>query len=153
MSVQQGTIPKGQKFQTKVTFTPTKDGIHTAVLTLNTLVTSTNKTGTYTVNLTGEKQAVSGVKEDRILTSSVQVMPNPTTSDAYVTFSVAEPTVMTITVTSLNGQVLFTAQNRSFDQGSHAFQLPVGSFATGQYTVSLRSHSGATMSMPFSVIK
>jgi hypothetical protein len=153
LSVQQGTIPKGQKFQTKVTFTPTKDGIHTAVLTLNTLVTSTNKTGTYTVNLTGEKQAVSGVKEDRILTSSVQVMPNPTTSDAYVTFSVAEPTVMTITVTSLNGQVLFTAQNRSFDQGSHAFQLPVGSFATGQYTVTLRSHSGATMSMPFSVIR
>jgi hypothetical protein len=153
LSVQQGTIPKGQKFQTKVTFTPTKDGIHTAVLTLNTLVTSTNKTGTYTVNLTGEKQAVSDVKEDRILTSSVQVMPNPTTSDAYVTFSVAEPTVMTITVTSLNGQVMFTAQNRSFDQGSHAFQLPVGSFATGQYTVTLRSHSGATMSMPFSVIR
>ena len=153
LSVQQGTIPKGQKFQTKVTFTPTKDGIHTAVLTLNTLVTSTNKTGTYTVNLTGEKQAVSGVKEDRMFTGSVNVMPNPTTSDAYVTFNVAEPTHMTITVTSLNGQVLFTAQNRSFDQGSHAFQLPVGSFATGQYTVTLRSQSGATMSMPFSVIR
>jgi hypothetical protein len=153
INVKETIVPKGQKFQTKVTFTPTKDGIHTAVLTLNTLVTSTNKTGTYTVNLTGEKQAVSGVKEDRILTSSVQVMPNPTTSDAYVTFSVAEPTVMTITVTSLNGQVMFTAQNRSFDQGSHAFQLPVGSFATGQYTVTLRSHSGATMSMPFSVIR
>jgi hypothetical protein len=153
INVKETIVPKGQKFQTKVTFTPTKDGIHTAVLTLNTLVTSTNKTGTYTVNLTGEKQAVSGVKEDRILTSSVQLMPNPTTSDAYVTFSVAEPTVMTITVTSLNGQVMFTAQNRSFDQGSHAFQLPVGSFATGQYTVTLRSHSGATMSMPFSVIR
>jgi hypothetical protein len=153
INVKETIVPKGQKFQTKVTFTPTKDGIHTAVLTLNTLVTSTNKTGTYTVNLTGEKQAVSGVKEDRMFTGSVNVMPNPTTSDAYVTFSVAEPTVMTITVTSLNGQVLFTAQNRSFDQGSHAFQLPVGSFATGQYTVTLRSHSGATMSMPFSVIR
>ena len=153
VNVKETIVPKGQKFQTKVTFNPTRDGMHNAVLTLNTLVTSTGKTGTYTVNLIGEKQAVSGVKEDRILTSSVNVMPNPTTSDAYVTFTVAEPTVMTITVTSLNGQVLFTAQNRTFDQGSHAFQLPVGTFAVGQYTVTLRSQSGATMSMPFSVIR
>lgn len=153
VNVKETIVPKGQKFQTKVNFNPTRDGMHNAVLTLNTLVTSTGKTGTYTVNLIGEKQAVSGVKEDRILTSSVNVMPNPTTADAYVTFTVAEPTVMTITVTSLNGQVLFTAQNRTFDQGSHAFQLPVGTFAVGQYTVTLRSHSGATMSMPFSVIR
>lgn len=153
VNVKETIVPKGQKFQTKVTFNPTRDGMHNAVLTLNTVVSSTGKTGTYTVNLIGEKQAVSGVKEDRILTSSVNVMPNPTTSDAYVTFTVAEPTVMTITVTSLNGQVLFTAQNRNFDQGSHAFQLPVGTFAVGQYTVTLRSHSGATMSMPFSVIR
>ena len=153
VNVKETVVPKGQKFQTKVTFNPNRDGMHNAVLTLNTLVTSTGKTGTYTVNLIGEKQAVSGVKEDRILTSSVNVMPNPTTADAYVTFTVAEPTVMTITVTSLNGQVLFTAQNRNFDQGSHAFQLPVGTFAVGQYTVTLRSHSGATMSMPFSVIR
>ena len=153
VNVKETIVPKGQKFQTEVTFNPSRDGMHNAVLTLNTLVTSTGKTGTYTVNLIGEKQAVSGVKEDRILTSSVNVMPNPTTSDAYVTFTVAEPTVMTITVTSLNGQVLFTAQNHNFDQGSHAFQLPVGTFAVGQYTVTLRSHSGATMSMPFSVIR
>jgi Abnormal spindle-like microcephaly-assoc'd, ASPM-SPD-2-Hydin/Secretion system C-terminal sorting domain len=153
VNVKETIVPKGQKFQTKVTFNPTRDGMHNAVLTLNTIVTSTGKTGTYTVNLIGEKQAVSGVKEDRMFTGSVNVMPNPTTSDAYVTFNVAEPTNMTITVASLNGQVLFTAQNRSFDQGSHAFQLPVGSFATGQYTVTLRSHSGATMSMPFSVIR
>ncbi len=153
VNIKETVVPKGQKFQTKVTFNPNRDGMHNAVLTLNTLVTSTGKTGTYTVNLIGEKQAVSGVKEDRILTSSVNVMPNPTTADAYVTFTVAEPTVMTITVTSLNGQVLFTAQNRNFDQGSHAFQLPVGTFAVGQYTVTLRSHSGATMSMPFSVIR
>jgi hypothetical protein len=154
VNVKETIVPKGQKFQTKVTFNPTRDGIHFAVLTLNTIVSSTGKTGTYTVNLLGEKEAaVSGVKEDRILTSSVQVMPNPTTNDAYVSFTVAEPTIMTITVSSLNGQVLFTANNRAFDQGAHAFQLPVGSFATGQYTVTLRSHNGATKSMPFSVIR
>ncbi|MGA1278068.1 MAG: choice-of-anchor D domain-containing protein [Candidatus Kapaibacteriota bacterium] len=153
LSVNQGTVPKGQRFQTRVFFNPTKDGIHKAVLTLNTLVTSTGKTGTYTVNLVGEKQAASGVKEDMILTSSVQIMPNPTANYATVSFTIAEPTVMTITITSMNGELLYTAKNRSFDPGSQAFQLPVSNFAAGRYTVTLRSQSGATVSMPFSIVR
>jgi len=153
LSVTQGTYPKGQPFQTKVTFAPTKDGVHKAVLTLNTLITSSGKTGTYTVNLTGEKLAISGVKEDMILTSSVQIMPNPTANDAAVSFVIAEPTVMTISVTSMNGELIYTAKNRSFDPGAHAFQLPASSFAAGRYTVTLRSQSGATVSLPFSIVR
>lgn len=153
VNIKETIVPAGQKFQTKVSFTPQRDGVHNAVLTLNTLITSTGKTGTYIVNLTGEKQAVSGVKEDMMLTSSVQIMPNPTAHDAQVSFTVAEPTVLSITVTSLNGEVLYTAKSRSFDPGVHAYQLPVASFAAGRYTVTLRSQSGATVSLPFSIIR
>jgi len=153
VNIKETVVPAGQKFQTKVTFNPTRDGVHNAVLTLNTLITSTGKTGTFIVNLTGEKQSVSGVKEDMLLTSSVQIMPNPTAHDAQISFTVAEPTALTITVTSLNGEVLYTAKTRSYDPGVHAYQLPVATLAAGRYTVTLRSQSGATVSLPFSIIR
>jgi hypothetical protein len=145
-------VPKGQKFQAKISFNPTRLGVHSATMNVTSTLPN-NKTNVYTVALSGTKEEVSGVKEDLALTSSVQISPNPTSENAHVSFNLLERNTISLSVTDINGTVLYTVSNQTLDAGIHAIMIPVQSIVSGSYTVTLRTQSGAIINTPFTVVR
>jgi hypothetical protein len=145
-------VPKGQKFQAKISFNPTRLGVHSATMNVTSTLPN-NKTNVYTVALSGTKEEVSGVKEDLALTSSVQISPNPTSENAHVSFNLLERNTISLSVTDINGTVLYTVSNQTLDAGIHAIMIPVQSIVSGSYTVTLRTQSGAIINTPCTVVR
>lgn len=144
-------VPNGQKFQTKITFTPSHNGLHTATAKI-TSKKANGKDDIYTVELTATA-AATGVKEDAVLTSSMAIMPNPATVDAHVSFTVAERSNLNITVADMTGAVVFSLNNQAFDPGTHAVNIPVSALAAGAYTVTVRNQNGATTTLPLRIVR
>jgi PKD repeat protein len=76
-------------------------------------------------------------------TSFVQgdVYPNPSNSLANLNIELIKPASMTMTITSITGQVIWT-QTNSFMQGKSFIQIPVRGIADGLYFLSIYSDKG-----------
>ena len=96
---------------------------------------------------------INDIKEDLALTSSVQISPNPTSENAHVSFNLLERNTISLSMSDINGAVLYTLSNQTLDAGIHAIMIPVQSFVSGSYTVTLRTQSGAIINTPFTVVK
>jgi PKD repeat protein len=76
-------------------------------------------------------------------TSFVQgdVYPNPSNSLANLNIELIKPASLTMTMTSITGQVTWTKTN-SFLQGKSSIQIPVRGIADGLYFLSIYSYKG-----------
>jgi hypothetical protein len=76
-------------------------------------------------------------------TSAIQadIYPNPSNSLANLNIELMKPTSLTMTMTSITGQVVWTQAN-SFLQGKSSIQIPVRGIADGLYFLSIYSDNG-----------
>ena len=69
------------------------------------------------------------------------VYPNPSNSLANLNIELMVPAPLTMTMTSITGQVMWT-QTNSFLQGKSSIQIPVRGIADGLYFLSIFSDKG-----------
>jgi len=76
-------------------------------------------------------------------TSAIQanIYPNPSNSLANLNIELMKPASLTMTMTSITGQVMWT-QTNSFLQGKSSIQIPVRGIADGLYFLSIFSDKG-----------
>ena len=71
--------------------------------------------------------------------NSLTIYPNPSESEVYINFSLAEPSDVGISIINFTGQtVLQNSDKKKLDSGSHTIKVPVDSLSKGVYLARIK---------------
>jgi PKD repeat protein len=86
-------------------------------------------------------EEISGIVSYEASAIQANIYPNPSNSLANLNIELMKPASLTMTMTSITGQVTWT-QTNSFLQGKSSIQIPVRGIADGLYFLSIYSDNG-----------
>ena len=89
--------------------------------------------------------AITGIVSYETALVQGDVYPNPSNSLANLNIELMKPASLTMTMTSITGQVMWT-QTNSLLQGKSSVQIPVRGIAEGLYFLSIYSANGQLIS-------
>jgi hypothetical protein len=82
---------------------------------------------------------VTSILEQTAEKLTVEIFPNPVTTDLTVSFSLPKNQNLTATLTNLQGDVIVLLQNQEFLQGKNTISLETNEFPSGIYFLKLRT--------------
>lgn len=68
--------------------------------------------------------------------------PNPVTGDAHLSFSLEQPQTLSVTLTNINGQVVYRKEAQLYSKGKHQLTIPMQDLPTGNYIYTVRDNNG-----------
>ncbi len=68
--------------------------------------------------------------------------PNPVTGDAHLSFSLDNPQILSVTLTHINGQIVYSKQAQLYSAGKHQLTIPMQDLPTGNYIYTVRDNNG-----------
>ncbi len=94
--------------------------------------------------------SATGVNEVKELVNNVNVFPNPALSVANVNFNIVESNNVSVTLSNLVGQIVFTANLGHLKAGAHTYPLDASKINSGLYLISVRA-GGTTITKSISI--
>lgn len=79
--------------------------------------------------------------------------PNPAVSSTNISFSLAQPADVTLTIMDMNGRVLNTIAQKALSTGAHIIPVATGNLAAGNYVYAMRTSDGASLASQFTIVK
>ncbi len=93
-----------------------------------------------------------GIKEDRVLTQSMSVFPNPVQNQLNIRYILDKPVVLTAQIINLNGQVVKKFTLNDNQRGENNQTIPVSGILSGTYLIRLTGENTNLVSK-FNVIQ
>lgn len=83
-----------------------------------------------------------GVGEATLSTDRATVYPNPTTSEAIISFTLKQSTMLNVELTDMQGRVVYTTEPQQYNVGNQQIKMPVQELATGIYIYTVMNEAG-----------
>jgi uncharacterized protein len=75
---------------------------------------------------------------------AMRLLPNPTSGQAAVQFTLDASAHVTISITTQDGKLLFTSDKSQLPKGTYTYPLPVAAYKAGSYIVKVTANNSTT---------